>query len=188
MNPPTLIAHLATHPTQIEIWGVKRMEQFSTIDRMVDDFGRTVCGAGKVLIVSADGRPLSGSMGSQEETEHMAARVSVLVSVADGCAGKSDLGECKRTLLDTDRGYLVVMRIGVNARLAVVADSGTDMERLDTEMTLFASTLENELTHTFSTRMTGEIGPFINSFPEPVLLPQRNGRSGETAHTPWIAG
>jgi uncharacterized protein len=188
VNPPTLIAHLATHPTQIEIWGVKRMEQFSTIDRMVDDFGRTVCGAGKVLIVSADGHPLSGSMGSQEETEHMAARVSVLVSVADGCAGKSGLGECKRTLLDMDRGYLVVMRVGAIARIAVVAESGTDLERLDTEMTLFSAALEDELTHSFSTRMTGEIGPFIDSFPEPVLLPQRNGSSGDAAHTPWVAG
>ena len=98
------------------------------------------------IVVSSDGLPLATSAGfPQEYADQLAAITSGLASLTQGASRVFDGGAVAQTVVEMDRGVLVVMAISNGASLAVLATS-TDLGLVAYEMTLLVERVGRVLT------------------------------------------
>jgi predicted regulator of Ras-like GTPase activity (Roadblock/LC7/MglB family) len=92
------------------------------------------------MVVSADGLPVAVSDRlNRSKADQLAAIASGLASLTQGGARCIDGGLVKRTVVEMDRGLLVVMAIGDGSCLTVLAGSSCDVGVVAYEMTVLVT-------------------------------------------------
>jgi uncharacterized protein len=114
------------------------------------------------VVVSSDGLPLAFSDGfPQERADQLAAVASGLTSLTQGAARVFEGGLVVQTIVELERGVLLVMTVSSGASLAVLASPSCDLGLVAYEMTLLV-----ERVGTF-------LSPAARSYPVPARNAQR---------------
>lgn len=104
---------------------------------LITDFADRVPGVAHSVVVSADGLPLAVSTGiPQDRADQLAAIASGLSSLTQGASRVFEGGAVTQTVVEMERGLLLVMTISDGACLAVLAAADCDMGLVAYEMTL----------------------------------------------------
>jgi predicted regulator of Ras-like GTPase activity (Roadblock/LC7/MglB family) len=114
---------------------------------LIDGFVDRVHGVTHALVMSSDGFPLvaSGSMAG-DDSEHLAAISSGLLSLAGNAASLFDKGDCEQIVIRLGRGYFLFMGVGRSAGFCVLTSAGCDMKVVAYEMTQFVDKAGHALT------------------------------------------
>ena len=89
------------------------------------------------IVVSSDGLPLAFSEGfPADRVDQLAAVTSGLTSLTQGAARVFEGGPVTQTVVEMERGLLLVMAISDGASLAVLASTECDMGLVAYEMAL----------------------------------------------------
>jgi uncharacterized protein len=89
------------------------------------------------VVVSSDGLPLAFSDGfPQERADQLAAVASGLSSLTQGAARVFEGGPVVQTIVELERGVVLVMAVSSGASLAVLASPTCDLGLVAYEMTL----------------------------------------------------
>lgn len=114
---------------------------------LVTDFAQRVEGVGHAAIVSSDGLLVAASAGlPQDRADQLAAVTSGLLSLAQGAARCFEAGAVKETVVEMDRGLMLLMSISDGSCLAVLAGPHSDIGQLAYEMTLLVDRVGKLLT------------------------------------------
>ena len=113
---------------------------------LITDFKVRVADVAHALVVSADGIPLAVSDTIRpDRVPKLCAITSGLVGLADGAARMFDGGVVAQSLVQMDRGFMLVRTIGGGSHLAVLADPDCDMEVVVYEMGMLAEAVGHAL-------------------------------------------
>ena len=114
---------------------------------LVTSFAERVPDVAHAVVVSADGLTLAVSEGfPQERADQLAAVTSGLTSLTQGAARLFEAGAVVQTVVEMQRGVLVIMAISNGASLAVLAASSCDLGLVAYEMTLLVERAGRALT------------------------------------------
>ena len=106
---------------------------------LVDDFVSRVPGVAHAVVVSADGLLLTASSHlPRDRADQLAAVASGLVSLTQGAARCFEAGQVVQTVVEMERGMMLIMAIGDGSSLAVLAAPSCDIGLVGYEMTLLA--------------------------------------------------
>src|SRR5579871_2409079 len=96
---------------------------------LITDFKARVVDVAHAIVVSADGIPLAVSDSIRPDSvAKLCAITSGLVGLASGAARMFDGGMVAQSLVEMDRGYMLVRTIGAGSHLAVLTNPDCDME------------------------------------------------------------
>jgi len=99
------------------------------------------------IVVSSDGLPMACSRGfPPDRAEQLAAVTSGLTSLTQGAARMFEAGSVDQTVVDMERGLLLVMAVSDGSNLAVLAGDGCDMDLVAYEMSLLVAQVGDALT------------------------------------------
>jgi uncharacterized protein len=114
---------------------------------LVDNFANRIPGVAHAMVVSADGLPIAVSERlDRPKADQLAAIACGLASLTKGSARCIDGGLVKQTVVEMDRGLLVVMAISDGSCLTVLAGSSSDVGVVAYEMTVLVSRTGDVLT------------------------------------------
>jgi hypothetical protein len=114
---------------------------------LLTNFVERVPGIAHAVVVSSDGLPLAYSQGfPQDRVDQLAAVTSGLTSLTQGAARVFEGGSVTQTVVEMQRGLLVVMSVSDGSSLAVLAASHCDMGLVAYEMTLLVERVGRALT------------------------------------------
>jgi predicted regulator of Ras-like GTPase activity (Roadblock/LC7/MglB family) len=107
------------------------------LDWVVSKFVGEVPSAAHAILVSADGLLMAASRSiPYERAEQVAAVSSGLASLAVGAARLFDGGAVLQTVVEMQRGYLLLMSVGDGSHLAVLTEDSADIGQVGYEMAL----------------------------------------------------
>lgn len=113
---------------------------------LITDFKRRVVDVAHAIVVSADGIPLAVSDTIRPNgVSKLCAITSGLVGLADGAARMFDGGMVAQSLVEMDRGTMLIRAISDGSHLAVLANPDCDMEVVVYEMGLLAEAVGHVL-------------------------------------------
>ena len=114
---------------------------------LITNFVERVPDVAHAVVVSSDGLPLAFSAGfPQERADQLAAVTSGLTSLTQGASRVFEGGAVVQTVVEMQRGVLVVMAISNGSSLAVLAASTCDLGLVAYEMTLLVERAGRVLT------------------------------------------
>jgi hypothetical protein len=114
---------------------------------LITEFKVRIADVAHALVVSADGIPLAVSDTIlPDNVSKLCAITSGLVGLADGAARMFDGGVVAQSLVEMDRGYMLVRTIGGGSHLAVLTNPDCDMEVVVYEMGKLAEAVGHALT------------------------------------------
>ncbi|MGI5283307.1 roadblock/LC7 domain-containing protein [Nonomuraea polychroma] len=114
---------------------------------LVSSFVDEVPGIAHAVVVSADGLPMAFSRGfPKDRADQLAAIAAGLVSLTQGSARVFEGGSVTQTLVEMDRGLLLVMSISDGSSLAVLAAPDCDMGLVAYQMTILVERAGQVLT------------------------------------------
>ena len=114
---------------------------------LTTDFAERVPSVAHAIVVSSDGLTLACSEGfPPDRVDQLAAVTSGLTSLAQGAARMFEGGAVSQTVVDMQRGLLIVMAISDGSSLAVLAAPDCDMGLVAYEMTLLVERVGSALT------------------------------------------
>ncbi len=126
---------------------------------LVDDFVNRVPGVAHALVVSAEGMPLAASAHlPRDRADQLAAVASGLVSLAQGAARCFDAGQVVQTVVELERGIMLLMSISDGSCLAVLAAPSCDIGLVGYEMTLLVDRVGAQLTPHARAGLSGALG------------------------------
>lgn len=126
---------------------------------LVDDFVNRVPGVAHALVVSAEGMPLTASAHlPRDRADQLAAVASGLVSLAQGAARCFDAGRVVQTVVELERGIMLLMSISDGSSLAVLAAPTCDIGLVGYEMTLLVDRVGHQLTLHPRAELHGALG------------------------------
>lgn len=126
---------------------------------LVDDFVNRVPGVAHALVVSAEGMPLTASAHlPRDRADQLAAVASGLVSLAQGAARCFDAGQVVQTVVELERGIMLLMSISDGSSLAVLAAPTCDIGLVGYEMTLLVDRVGQQLTPQTRPGLSGALG------------------------------
>jgi predicted regulator of Ras-like GTPase activity (Roadblock/LC7/MglB family) len=103
------------------------------VGRFIDD----VPGTAHAVLVSADGLLTAASAHlPPDRAEQVAAVASGLASLAVGASRLFDGGQVMQTVVEMQRGYLLLMSVGDGSHLAVLTQETADIGQIGYEMAL----------------------------------------------------
>jgi predicted regulator of Ras-like GTPase activity (Roadblock/LC7/MglB family) len=140
------------------------MAQLSTeasdFNWLVDNFANRTPGVAHAMVVSADGLPIAVSERlDRPKADQLAAIASGLASLTQGSARCIDGGLVKQTVVEMDRGLLVVMAISDGSCLTVLAASSCDVGVVAYEMTVLVSRTGDVLTPALRAELQATLPP-----------------------------
>ncbi|HEU0128968.1 MAG TPA: roadblock/LC7 domain-containing protein, partial [Pseudonocardiaceae bacterium] len=104
---------------------------------LVDDFVNRVAGVAHAVVVSADGLLVTASSHlPRDRADQLAAVASGLVSLTQGAARCFEAGQVVQTVVEMERGLVLLMSISDSSSLAVLAAPSCDIGLVGYEMTL----------------------------------------------------
>ncbi len=114
---------------------------------LVTNFVERVPSVAHAVVVSSDGLPLAFSDGfPADRVDQLAAVTSGLTSLTQGAARVFEGGQVTQTVVEMQRGLLLVMAISDGSSLAVLAGADCDMGLVAYEMTLLVERVGGALT------------------------------------------
>ncbi|MBB6351892.1 hypothetical protein FHU36_008475 [Nonomuraea muscovyensis] len=117
------------------------------VDWLITDFVSTVPGVAHAVVVSSDGLPLAASAGfPADRADQLAAIASGLVSLTQGAARVFEGGAVSQTIVEMQRGLMLIMSISDGSCLAVLAAPDCDMGLVAYQMTLMVDRAGQVLT------------------------------------------
>lgn len=126
---------------------------------LVDDFVNRVPGVAHAAVVSADGLLLTSSAHlPRDRADQLAAVVSGLVSLTQGAARCFEAGQVVQTVVEMERGMVLLMSIGDGSCLAVLAAPNCDIGLVGYEMTLLVDRVGQQLTPQRRADLQGSLG------------------------------
>jgi predicted regulator of Ras-like GTPase activity (Roadblock/LC7/MglB family) len=107
------------------------------LDWVMTRFVDEVPGIAHAVLVSADGLLTAASAGlPADRAEQVAAVSSGLASLAVGATGLFDGGSVLQTVVEMERGHLLLMSVGNGSHLTVLTQDGSDLGQVGYEMAL----------------------------------------------------
>jgi len=123
-----------THPAQDLNW-------------LITNFVEQVPDVAHAIVVSSDGLPMAYSQGfPPDRVGQLAAVTSGLTSLTQGGSRVFEGGAVTQTVVDMQRGLLIVMAISDGSSLAVLAAADCDMGLVAFEMALLVERVGSALT------------------------------------------
>jgi predicted regulator of Ras-like GTPase activity (Roadblock/LC7/MglB family) len=117
------------------------------LDWLVTDFAERVPEVAHAIVVSSDGLPMACSQGfPPDRAEQLAAVTAGLTSLTQGAARMFEAGSVDQTVVDMERGLLLVMAVSGGSNLAVLAGDECDMDLVAYEMSLLVARVGDALT------------------------------------------
>jgi uncharacterized protein len=114
---------------------------------LITSFAGRVPSVAHAIVVSADGLPLAFSDGfPQDRADQLAAVTSGLTSLTQGAARVFEGGAVTQTVVEMQRGLLLVMVISDGSSLAVLASADCEMGLVAYEMALLVESVGQALT------------------------------------------
>jgi predicted regulator of Ras-like GTPase activity (Roadblock/LC7/MglB family) len=140
------------------------MPQLSTeasdLNWLVGNFAQRTPGVAHAMVVSADGLPLAVSDRlDRPRADQLAAIACGLVSLTLGGARCIDGGLVKQTVVEMDKGLLVVMAISDGSCLTVLAASSCDVGVVAYEMTVLVTRTGDILTPALRAELQAALPP-----------------------------
>ena len=112
-------------------------QQGRDLDWVVSRFVEEVPSAAHSILVSADGLLMAASSGIPgDRAEQVAAVSSGLASLAVGASRLFDGGAVLQSVVEMERGYLLLMSVGDGSHLAVLTQESADIGQIGYEMAL----------------------------------------------------
>jgi predicted regulator of Ras-like GTPase activity (Roadblock/LC7/MglB family) len=119
---------------------------------LVARFTKDVPGVSHAVLVTADGLLQATSPNlPADRAEQLSAVTAGLASLATGAAGLFDGGKVMQSIVEMQRGYLLVMSVGNGSHLAVLANKSHDIGRIGYEMALLVDRVGAVVTATART-------------------------------------
>ncbi|MEV0997610.1 roadblock/LC7 domain-containing protein [Nonomuraea sp. NPDC050202] len=117
------------------------------VNWLVSGFVEEVPGVAHAVVVSADGLPMAYSRGfPKDRADQLAAIAAGLVSLTGGAARVFEGGGVTQTLIEMERGLVLVMSISDGSCLAVLAAPDCDMGLVAYQMTILVERAGQVLT------------------------------------------
>jgi len=114
---------------------------------LVTNFVERVPSVAHAIVVSSDGLPMAYSQGfPSERVDQLAAVTSGLTSLTQGASRVFEGGSVSQTVVEMQRGLLIVMAISDGSSLAVLAAADCDMGLVAYEMALMVERVGSALT------------------------------------------
>jgi len=127
---------------------------------LVGKFASRTPGVAHALVVSADGLPVAASGRlDRPKADQLAAIACGLASLTQSGARLIEGGLVKQTVVEMDRGLLVVMAISDGSCLAVLAGSSCDVGVVAYEMTVLVSRTGEVLTPRLRAELQAALPP-----------------------------
>jgi uncharacterized protein len=112
-------------------------ETESELGWLVSSFTREVPGVAHAVLVSADGLMVAASEGlPRDRADQLSAMAAGLSSLTTGAAHLFTAGKVVQSVIEMERGFMLLMSIGDGSHLAVLASAGCDIGLVGYEMTL----------------------------------------------------
>ena len=132
----------------------------SDLNWLVGNLAKRTPGVAHAMVVSADGLPVAVSERlDRPKADQLAAIASGLASLTQGGARCIDGGLVKQTVVEMDRGLLLVMAISDGSCLTVLAGSPCDVGVVAYEMTMLVSRAGDVLTPTLRVELQAALPP-----------------------------
>ncbi len=114
---------------------------------LVTNFVERVPAVAHAIVVSCDGLPMAFSQGfPPDRVDQLAAVTSGLTSLTQGAARIFEGGAVAQTVVEMQRGLLIVMAVSDGSSLAVLASADCDMGLVAYEMALLVERVGRALT------------------------------------------
>ena len=114
---------------------------------LITNFVERVASVAHAIVVSSDGLPLAYSNGfPSDRVDQLAAVTSGLTSLTQGASRVFEGGPVTQTVVEMQRGLLLVMAISDGSSLAVLASADCDMGLVSYEMALLVERVGRALT------------------------------------------
>jgi len=114
---------------------------------LITNFVEQVPAVAHAVVVSSDGLPMAYSDGfPPDRVDQLAAVTSGLTSLTQGASRVFAGGPVNQTVVEMQRGLMVVMAISDGSSIAVLAGSDCDMGLVAYEMTLLVERVGSALT------------------------------------------
>ena len=114
---------------------------------LITNFVERVPSVAHAIVVSSDGLPMAFSQGfPADRVDQLAAVTSGLTSLTQGAARVFEGGAVTQTVVEMQRGLLIVMAISDGSSLAVLAAADCDMGLVAYEMALLVERVGSALT------------------------------------------
>jgi len=132
----------------------------SDLNWLVGNLAKRTPGVAHAMVVSADGRPVAVSERlDRPKADQLAAIASGLASLTQGGARCIDGGLVTQTVVEMDRGLLLVMAISDGSCLTVLAGSPCDVGVVAYEMTMLVSRAGDVLTPSLRVELQAALPP-----------------------------
>jgi predicted regulator of Ras-like GTPase activity (Roadblock/LC7/MglB family) len=132
-----------------------RSTQRDSLDWLVSKFAYDVAGVSHAILVSADGLLMAASEHMPtERADQLAAVASGLASLSTGAAQLFDGGYVMQSVVEMEKGYLLLMRVGDGSNLATLATRSCDIGQIGDEMAIL---VERVGTVVLSSRRTAQL-------------------------------
>jgi predicted regulator of Ras-like GTPase activity (Roadblock/LC7/MglB family) len=126
---------------------------------LVSDFAERVPGVAHAVVVSADGLLLTASDRlPTDRADQLAAVASGLVSLTEGAARCFEAGSVRETVVEMERGVMLLMSISDGSCLAILAAPTCDIGQVAYEMTLLVERVGTMLTPDLRAQLKGARG------------------------------
>jgi predicted regulator of Ras-like GTPase activity (Roadblock/LC7/MglB family) len=121
---------------------------------LVTNFVERVINVAHAVVVSSDGLPLAFSHGfPPDRADQLSAIASGLTSLTHGAAQIFDAGGVSQTVVEMERGLLLVMAVRGGSVFAVLASPECDLGLVAYEMTLLVERVGRVLTPALRTEL-----------------------------------
>jgi predicted regulator of Ras-like GTPase activity (Roadblock/LC7/MglB family) len=116
---------------------------------LIGNFAKTTSRVASAMVVSADGLPVAVSDRlDRAKADQLAAIASGLASLTHGAARLLDRGLVKQTVVEMERGLLIVMSISDGSCLTVLAAAPCDVGVIAYQMAVLVARVGDVLTPT----------------------------------------
>lgn len=127
--------------SNIDSYAPVRIDE-ADLDRLLSRFVGDVPDVAHAILVSADGLLMAESARIPgDHAEQVAAVSSGLASLGIGAARLLDGGAVLQTIVEMERGYLMLMSVGDGTNLAVLTQEAADLGQVGYEMALLVDRL-----------------------------------------------
>jgi predicted regulator of Ras-like GTPase activity (Roadblock/LC7/MglB family) len=127
---------------------------------LIGNFATKTPGVAHAMVVSADGLPVAVSNRlDRPMADQLAAIASGLASLTQGAASLLDRGVVKQTVVEMDRGLMVVMAISDGSCLTVLAASPCDVGVVAYQMAVLVTRVGDVLTSTLRAELQAALPP-----------------------------
>jgi uncharacterized protein len=122
-------------------------KEAQNLNWLVSNFARSVPGAAHAIVVSADGLLMAVSERlDRARADQLSAVASGLASLTQGAAKIFGGGQVTQTVVEMERGFLLVMAVSDGSCLAVLAAPSCDIGLIGYEMALLVARTGEVLT------------------------------------------